>query len=114
MLLVQGIILFDGDGEPVSDATVYVHLEDVSRADAAARVVAAQVIRGVHAGGAIRQMEFAIYGEELEPRTHYGVRVHVDVDNDGAVSAGDYVSTASHPVTADLVPVILTIPVHLV
>lgn len=114
MLLVKGTILFDNDVEPVSGASVYVRLEDVSRVDTAASVIAEQVIRGVQAGGDVRQLDFAIHGNELEPRAHYVVRVHVDVDNDGEVSVGDYVSTASHPVTLSTFSEAITIPVHLV
>lgn len=93
---------------------MHVRLEDVSRVDAAAILVAEQVIRGVQAGGDVRQVGFAIHGDALEPRAHYVVRVHVDVDNDGTVSVGDYVSTASHPVTSNIFPETMTIPVYLV
>jgi hypothetical protein len=36
----------------------------------------------------------------------------VDGDGDGAVGAGDYVSTTSHPVWADRVPVRLSVAVR--
>lgn len=91
---------------------MYVRLQDVSRVDASASVVAEQVMRDVQAGGAVRLLNFAIHGNQLAPRTHYVVRVHVDVDNDGEVSAGDYVSTASHPITLNSVPTTLSIPVY--
>jgi hypothetical protein len=32
---------------------------------------------------------------------NHRVRAHVDVDRDGAVSAGDFVTTAAYPVRSD-------------
>jgi uncharacterized lipoprotein YbaY len=112
MLLVEGTIIFDGDGEPPAGATVYVRLEDVSRADAPATVVAEQVIREAHPGAQAGGLAFTLHGSPLDPRRRYGVRVHVDVDGDGAVGAGDYVSTTSYAVRADRVPVRLSVAVR--
>jgi uncharacterized lipoprotein YbaY len=114
MMLVKGMILFDDDVEPLTGAIVYVRLEDVSRVDAPAKIAAEQVIRGVRTGGDVRFLHFAIRGDEdeLEPHARYVVRVHVDVDNDGEVSVGDYVSTASHPIFPNSLPATVSIPVH--
>lgn len=108
MLLVSGTILF-ADGAPMPDSTVHVELEDVSRADAPARVVGHQVIRFPANAPAVH---FALHGEPLDLRASYNVRVHVDVDGDARVSVGDYVSTASVPVSADIVPATVSIVVR--
>jgi hypothetical protein len=50
--------------------------------------------------------------EEVDPLVCYTVRVHVDLDGDGRVSTGDYLSTASYPVLTSGHPTILTIEVH--
>jgi uncharacterized lipoprotein YbaY len=107
MLLVRGTIVFGDDGS-VRDATVRVQLEDVSRIDATAPVVAEQVMRGV--GGGV-PIEFVLHGGSLDPRARYNVRVHVDVNGDGQVSVGDYVSTRSAAVTAGSVPATVSIAV---
>lgn len=114
MLLARGTILFEDSVGPFSGASVYVRLEDVTRVDAPAIVIAEQVLQGVRVGSDVRELGFAIHGDEPEPHAHYVVRVHVDVDNDGKVGVGDYVSTASHPVTLNTFPKAITIPVHLV
>lgn len=114
MLLAKGTILLESSVRPFSGASVYIRLEDVTRIDAASIVIAEQVLRGVRAGEDVRELDFAIHGDELEPHAHYVVRVHVDVDNDGKVGVGDYVSTASHPVTLNAFSKAITIPVHLV
>ncbi|HEX6044354.1 MAG TPA: YbaY family lipoprotein [Pyrinomonadaceae bacterium] len=96
---VRGRILFDKDVAPFTGATVYVRLENVSRADAAAEVAAEQVLRGVsHRGGEEEALPFELRVESVDERAQYSVRVHVDVDGDGELSPGDYVSPASHPV----------------
>jgi uncharacterized lipoprotein YbaY len=111
MLLAKGTIIFDDD-EPSAGAIVYVRLEDVSRADAPATVVAEQVIREARPGPQAGGLEFTLHGGPLDPQRRYSVRVHVDMDGDGAVGAGDYVSTTSHPVWADRVPVRLSVAVR--
>jgi uncharacterized lipoprotein YbaY len=92
----------------VGAATIRVQLEDVSRLDASAPVVAEQVMDRV---GDNTPLQFVVHGEALDPRARYNVRVHVDVDHDGQVSVGDYVSTRSALVTADRVPATVAITV---
>jgi uncharacterized lipoprotein YbaY len=97
--LVRGRILLDKDVGPFTGATVYVRLENVSRADAAAEVVAEQVHRGVsHRAGEEKALAFELRVEGFNERAAYSVRVHVDVEDDGVISRGDYISPESHPV----------------
>ena len=99
MALVRGRILFDKDVGPFTSATVYVRLENVSRADAAAVCVAEQVHREVsHAAGEEKTLPFELHVDAVNERAEYSVRVHVDVDGDGAISTGDYISPESYPV----------------
>lgn len=95
---VTGTIEFQDVREPVHDATVYVRVQDVGRADAAANTVAEEVIRNVEIvpGGA--PLPFSVQGIRLSANARYAVRVHADCSGDGRVSPGDYVSTQSYPV----------------
>ena len=112
MPVVTGTIVFGADLEPLVGATVYVRLEDVSRIDAPAHVVAEIVLREVRAGGqAPNKLEFTLEIPLLDPKRRYSVRVHVDVDGDGRVGVGDYVSPASHPVLTGVDSAHLLIPV---
>lgn len=111
MPVVSGTIVFGADLEPFAGAIVYVRLEDVSRIDASAVMVAETVLQDVRAGGqAPSQLEFTIDAPPLDPRARYIVRVHVDVDADGQVGIGDYVSTISHSVPTDVEAPRLLIP----
>jgi uncharacterized lipoprotein YbaY len=98
MLLVTGDISFEEGGPPFDDTTVVVRIEDVSRADAASIVVAEQTIQNVSSSD--QPIPFRVSGEPLEPRKSYTVSVHVDVDGDGEVSVGDYITTESYPIAS--------------
>ncbi|GLY04566.1 hypothetical protein Acsp01_49450 [Actinoplanes sp. NBRC 101535] len=93
---MRGRILFPAGARPARVARVTARVEEVSRADAPAVVIAETVREGL-----------ALDDEaeiEFEIRLPQGVggrqtvRVHVDVSGSGGVTVGDYVSTASHPI----------------
>ena len=94
---ISGTIDFQGVDKPVSDATVYVRAQDISRADARATTVVEQVINHVNIVPQGPPITFTLRISPSESG-HYVVRVHADVDGDGKVSRGDYVSTQSYPV----------------
>lgn len=97
--LVSGSVILGGEVKSFTNATVYVRLEDVSRADGAAVVVTEQVLKGVsHRAGDEARLEFTLSGSAPAERADYSLSVHVDVDVDGEVSPGDYISTESYPV----------------
>jgi uncharacterized lipoprotein YbaY len=98
-LLAAGSVIINADPSQLRNATVYVRLEDVNRADAPSRIVAEQVL----SGGAFAEgkpLRFELRGVLPGGSGSCRLRVHVDVDGDGQVSPGDYVSTESYPVTA--------------
>jgi hypothetical protein len=43
-------------------------------------------------------MDFELSGLAPDERKRYSVRVLIDLDGDGAISRGDYISTTDHPV----------------
>ena len=97
--LVKGEITFAEEPPLFAGATMYVRLEKIIAADTAAEVVAEYVERGITLGPKIKGiLSFAIAGEALDPQGSYAVRVHIDIDNDGEVSQGDFISTQSYPV----------------
>lgn len=96
-LLVSGHVLFDADAPPLSNATVYVRLEDVSRSDIQARFVAEQVMRGISLQPS-SPLQFEMRGDVGGEARQLNVRVHIDVDGDGQISPGDYISMQSYPV----------------
>ena len=94
--LARGSVAIDADPSQLRNARVYVRLEDVSRADTPSQIVAEQTLSGAaFAEGA--PLRFELRGSL--PGGICSLRVHVDVDGDGQVSPGDYVTTESYPVT---------------
>jgi hypothetical protein len=81
-----------------SGATVHVRVEDVSRADAAATLVAEAILplRSPLAAGA--ELPFSLAIPDVDERARYSVRVHVDTTGSGDITAGDRISTVAHPV----------------
>ncbi len=98
-LLVRGSIVFPLDLRPVRNATVHVRLEDVSLADAPATLIQEHIQENVSLGTGPARLAFELHGSTPDPRAGYAVRVHVDLDGDGQISPGDYISTAHHQVT---------------
>jgi len=111
--LVSGEIVLGGDVRAFSGATVYVRLEDVSRADAAATLIAEQVLRDVsHRARRADRLAFQLQGKPPDRKASCSVRVHVDVDGDGQISLGDYISMESYPVRTQGNPPNVSMRVH--
>ena len=93
--MVTGEVVFPASDKPGS-AVVYVRVEETSMADAPSRVVGESVLAPVELP--CRTMSFAVSVAMWDERADYSVRVHVDHDQEGRVSTGDYISTMTHPV----------------
>jgi hypothetical protein len=90
----EGVVLLP-DGEPaLRGARARIRVEDVSRQDAPAGLLAEREAGPITEEQArLRRLPFAI---EYDDRGEgCAVRVHLDIDGDGAVGVGDYV-TAAH------------------
>jgi hypothetical protein len=97
--LVKGKITFEEAARPFTGATVYVHLEKIPALDIASEIIAGYVERDVAFDPKTSSdLSFAIACNPPDPRASYGVRVHIDIDGDGAVSKGDFISTQNYPV----------------
>lgn len=106
---VSGRIVFR---EPIAagEGTVRVLVEDVTRADAAAMVVAASAVpldRPLAAGEAL-EFELSVAASD---DVALNVRVHVDRSGGGALGEGDRISTQAHPVLTRGAPDHVEIPV---
>jgi uncharacterized lipoprotein YbaY len=107
--LVKGEISFDQNNvKSFSGATIYVRLKDVTMQDAPSKLISQQVIKNViYNGGSVagrhhpqKKIEFALFGDRIaiDFRRSYAVSVHIDVDNNGKLNAGDFINMESYPV----------------
>ncbi|MFM9979138.1 MAG: YbaY family lipoprotein [Sphingomonadaceae bacterium] len=80
------------------EGVLYVRVEDVSRADAAAEVVA-EVAFPINRQLAVGEsLPFSLTVPEVDDRAHYSLRAHLDTTGSGRIEPGDRISIASHPV----------------
>lgn len=92
-------IAVPGNFSESSAGTLRVLLEDVSEADAPARVVATAMIedaRVVPGGRLAATVPVPVHF--IDPRRQYNIRVHMSTRHSNAVQSGDLVSTQSVPV----------------
>ena len=87
-----------GETRPPAGTPIRVEARDTSWADAPAETIASVegLVRG-EAGSWLDTVEIEI---ERVPED-CAIWAHIDVDGDGRVSPGDFVTTASHPVRGD-------------
>ena len=77
--------------------TINVRLEDISIQDDASKTLVEQVIQDVSVDpSALPTYRYLIEHRELESKDTYRVRVHLDSDNSGDITEGDFASTAPY------------------
>lgn len=106
---VTGEIVFSGEA-PERASAVHIRVEDVSYSDAPAKIFAEEVLRDVRISGQ-EPLSFSLPVGDPNPSADYSVSVHVDVDGDGKVSPGDFISVQSNPVLTYGRPNRVTVPV---
>ena len=95
--VVDGTVVF-ADALPAGGAVMHVFVEDVTHADAAARIAARLdvALPGAIARG--QAVPFRLNVGQVDAGRHYSVRVHVDRSANGRIETGDHISTQSYPV----------------
>ncbi|WP_406657309.1 YbaY family lipoprotein [Methanolobus sp. ZRKC2] len=88
---IKGIITFDSE-ESLTNATAYIKIEDVSLADAPSTVVSQITLEDISIDNG-SSIPFEISYSELQEGHTYSLSAHMDVDGDGSVSGGDYLTT---------------------
>jgi uncharacterized lipoprotein YbaY len=109
-VLVSGDITIVDSQSSFAGATVYVRLEDISQADAASTVVAEQVLRDI--SDTDLPLQFSLTGELFDEQANYIVTVHVDVDDNGALNTGDFITMESYPVLTHGAPKQISVQVR--
>ena len=89
-MLVKGVIEFPEVLQPLRGATLWIRLQDVSRADGDAQIVGEQVLRGISVSTPGEHIAFALDAPVLDPRSSYAIEAHLDIRGSGDVDVGDY------------------------
>jgi putative lipoprotein len=90
---VSGFVLFPSDAPPAVAPAILVEARDVSIADAPSVVLASVLVSNAAVAPSAR-VGFSISVPVFDQSRTVGLRCHVDMDGDGLVSAGDYLSTS--------------------
>jgi uncharacterized lipoprotein YbaY len=108
MARVSGEIRFPRLKRPLHQAVVKILVNDVTRADARAKTMARAEAGPCSAeAGEDYRIPFTIEVDdgEIDPGARYVLAAHADLDADGEVSQGDYVTIQSYPVLTRGYPV---------
>lgn len=106
---ISGTVAFTAVPRRVADGVLRIRLLDVSRADASAISLSEVVLRGVAVTSPDDRFEFVLDAPDLDPRHAYALEAHLDVDNTGETSVGDYRTMENYGVTPETVSGAMTI-----
>jgi uncharacterized lipoprotein YbaY len=101
---IRGVVRFEAGEAPGAfrGASLFVRLEDVGEADAASKVLAEYARRDVSFDPARdAELPFELPAVPSAVAANCIITAHVDMDGDGSVDVGDFVTMQSHPVPAE-------------
>jgi hypothetical protein len=110
--IISGVITFPEETPAFSSATVYVRLEDTSRADAPAQTALQSVQRSVRYSGGT--LPFSIEGKLPETGQTLTIRVHVSMSGSSDFQRGDYINKRAYRIERNALPVVMTVAVEAV
>ncbi|WP_164999236.1 YbaY family lipoprotein [Methanohalophilus profundi] len=111
----DGAVTFDSLEEPFSNVTVNITIEDVSLADAPSTIIGQTTLENVSRNNITdSDIPFEISYRTLREGHTYSLSAHVDVDGDGVISGGDYLSTQHVDVPYSGVENVVEVPVELI
>ena len=101
-VILQVDVVVDGADRPPPGSPVSIQVRDTSLVDVEAPLV---VERTTEVAGEVSSRlgcaELEIPDAELQPRRRLDVFAHVDVDENGGLTPGDFITTRSYPVPQD-------------
>lgn len=102
--VLRGVVQLPEGDHPDREVTVLLQLQEVSRADAAADVVATERHTATlpTAGAGTLPFELTYDETALDVRGTYLIRCHIDTTGSGSVDRGDYLSTTFQPLPTPL------------
>ena len=95
---ITGAIEFVDAVDQVSAATLRIRLQDVSKADGSATILAEEAIHGISVPANGESVPFALEVAALDPSGIFAIEAHLDQTGSGEVTTGDFVTTEHFPV----------------
>ena len=97
MHFIKGEIIVENTNS-VHDATIYIRLEDVSKADAPSKVLSELILKNVNFDNTTKAIPFTLSIESIDKHISYNVSVHIDVNKNGKLDKGDFINMAIYPI----------------
>lgn len=97
-VVLTGDIYFDASSDAPRTGVLHIILEDVSRADSPAVMIAQLTLDAVRPHTGESAVTFSLPLPVLDPTRQYGLRVHADREGDGRTRTGDQITVESIPV----------------
>ncbi|MDH3677441.1 MAG: hypothetical protein OEQ12_03980 [Nitrosopumilus sp.] len=113
-LLVSGKIVFEENTSSFSEGTAHIKLLDIGRQDAPAEVISKQIVKNIRYDPKQNsQIQFSLRGSLIQSQfTTYTVSVLIDLDGDGEISLGDYITMENYEVLKSNYPEKITVTVR--
>src|SRR5262245_36046387 len=97
--VVRCVIVLDQNAPSFGAATLFVRIDDVTLADApSAPLAQARLDRLAHRQGSASRWAIQLDGAARQPQHRYSIWAHLDIDGDGQIGRGDYITMESYPV----------------
>ncbi|MGE5401299.1 MAG: hypothetical protein ACM3S2_12910 [Ignavibacteriales bacterium] len=97
--IIEGEIVFREILSSFSCAIAYILLEEVSRADAPSNEISRVVLPGISMDkDDLHPIPFRITYPTPRKQKRYTISVLIDIDGDGRISLGDYITTESYSI----------------
>jgi uncharacterized lipoprotein YbaY len=100
---ISGKIVFDKLIDSLYRSNIIIYLEDISLQDAPSKVIRYKTLNNVsyeHNKG--NGIDFSINGSVPDIERIYNIRVEIDVNNNGIIDKGDYISTKLYSLSPKL------------
>ncbi len=96
--IVDGEILID-EVSILDKATIYIRIEDTSRADTSSEIIFEKILTNVIIGSqqSKHAIPFSLSIPSVQRSDLYTVSVHIDTNGNGKLDEGDYINMESYP-----------------
>ena len=115
MPVVNGKIYIKNDPGGIRDTIVYVRLLDTSKADASSIKITEVIYKQVNLRDLFTKgLQFHLYVDKIDSSLRYEINVLADLDKDGKMGKGDYITKQAYPVLTKGYPEYVEVEVSLI
>ncbi len=91
--VLSGKLFLPDDVSDIKNTTIFVSVEDISKQDISSETICKKTYRNVTFSKFEHVFPFSLDVPITDEKLHLIVKIHVDVDEDGQLSVGDYITT---------------------